>query len=94
MFRPSLIEETVGSLLYADDLVIVSTTVEGLQHSVDKLSNYCSMWKLQINMNKTKTMKKTGKYLKLKLKYNNTSLEQVRSYPYLGIEVCSNGSFR
>ena len=92
---PSLIEETVGSLLYADDLVILSTTAEGLQNSIDKLSSYCTRWKMQINMNKTKTMcfQKTGNHSKLKIKYNATVLEQVKNYPYLGIEVCSNGSF-
>ena len=53
---PSLIESKVGSLLYADDLVIMSTSIEGLQISMQKLHNYCTKWKLNVNMPKTKVM--------------------------------------
>ena len=55
-YPPSLINEQVGSLLYADDLVIMSTSVAGLQNSMNKLSSYCSKWKMQVNMSKTKLM--------------------------------------
>lgn len=34
-------------LLYADDVVIISPTPEGLQAMVDKLDTYCSTWNLK-----------------------------------------------
>ena len=37
---PSLVDQSVGSLLYTDDLVIMSTTTEGLQNSLTKLFTY------------------------------------------------------
>ena len=43
-------------LLYADDIVIFSNTSEGLQNGLDNLSEYCSKWKLTVNIDKTKIM--------------------------------------
>jgi hypothetical protein len=51
-----LINSNIGCLLFADDLLILSETKEGLQHSLDNLSNYCDNWQLAINVNKTKSM--------------------------------------
>jgi hypothetical protein len=49
-----LIDSNIGCLLFADDLLILSETKEGLQHSLNNLSNYCDNWQLDINVNKTK----------------------------------------
>ena len=38
----------VNALMYADDLVLISRTKEGLQHQIDKLSDFCQKWKLTI----------------------------------------------
>jgi hypothetical protein len=40
----------LNCLLYADDLVLMSETADGLQMCIDKLYNYCTKWGLQINM--------------------------------------------
>ena len=40
----------LNCLLYADDLVLISETADGLQMCIDKLYNYCTKWGLQINM--------------------------------------------
>ena len=50
---PTLLTKDVGCLLYADDLVILSTSKEGLQRSLDKLNQYCPTWKLDINVAKS-----------------------------------------
>ena len=34
-----------NALMYADDLIIFSTTTDGLQKSLDSLSDYCGKWK-------------------------------------------------
>ena len=43
-------------LLYADDIVIFANNSEQLQGSLNLLSDYCSRWKLTVNVDKTKVM--------------------------------------
>jgi len=38
--------------MYADDLILLSETAEGLQNSLSKLSTYCEEWGLQVNVKK------------------------------------------
>ena len=46
----------IQCLMYADDLIILSENANGIQSALDKLSQYCDDWKLQINTNETKMM--------------------------------------
>ena len=41
-------------IMYADDMVIFSESIEGLQAILDTLYNYTEKWKLSVNINKTK----------------------------------------
>ena len=43
-------------LLYADDIVISSSSPEGLQDGLNQLETYCKSCKLQVNTSKTKIM--------------------------------------
>jgi hypothetical protein len=92
---PKLVNKDVGCLLYADDLVILSTTPKGLQMSLDKLNNYCTNWKLSINWSKSKimTFSYQGNKAIDKFKIGDKTLESVDSYSYLGMELSSTGSF-
>ena len=59
------IQETqINHSLYADDLVLLSLTKEGLQNCLDRLQNYCTKNSLLINIDKTKTM--ISKYLTIR----------------------------
>ena len=49
-------DEKLNILLYAEDLVLISESKEGLQRQIDTLKNYCDQWKLKINVKKTKSM--------------------------------------
>ena len=44
----------VGVLLFADDMVVMSVSVEGLQHNMQLISDVLSKWELQVNWRKTK----------------------------------------
>ena len=93
---PPLLNDTlVRILLYADDALLLSLSKEGLQSSLDKLSEYCKKWKLEVNLNKTKIMQFNGNGHKCKDKFylDNVLLENVQSYKYLGVLVCASGSF-
>ena len=50
-------------LMYADDLLLLSESWEGLCHSLDKLGYYSAKWRLGISSKKTKIMV-FGKYSK------------------------------
>ena len=52
---PISIENTHNNCLkYADDLIIISTSKNDLQHCLNEHDLYCDKWKLQINISKTK----------------------------------------
>ena len=84
----------LNTLMHADDLIVISSTKEGLQNSLDSLQDYCKKWKLDINYKKSKVMVFSKGTQKEKTKYtiNNKTLEIVREY--LGITInCKNCSF-
>ena len=83
-------------MLYADDLVILSTSEKGLQCSINKLQAYCQRWKLSINPSKSKAMcfTKQSKKQTVKVKLDDDILEQVDTYNYLGFEITCCGSFK
>ena len=85
---------TISCLLYADDLIIMSTSAESLQKCIKKLEEYCKKWKLQVNLKKTKIMifNKQGNLIKkYKFYYNNTIIENVKEYKYLGFTFTCSG---
>ena len=43
-------------ILYADDTVILSESAEGLQEAISAFEEYCDIWKLTVNTNKTKSV--------------------------------------
>ena len=45
-----------NAMNYADDLIIFSTTEDGLQSSLDSLGSYCEEWKLEVNNKKSNAM--------------------------------------
>ena len=52
----TLLESEVKRLLFADDLVLLSSTKEGLQQHLDLLHRFCQTWALTVNLSKTKIM--------------------------------------
>ena len=78
----------VNCLMYADDVVLLSNSKEGLQKSLSSLQKYCDSWNLKINIEKTKILifNKSGKLLKNdKFFINGILLENVQEYKFLGI---------
>ena len=46
--------QKMNHLLYADDLLLISESADGLQNSLDSLQKYSTEWKLDVNLKKTK----------------------------------------
>ncbi len=75
-------------LLFADDIILFSSTINGLQREIDELENYCDNWKLSVNMDKTKVVvfKNGGKISgKEKWFFKGERLEITPFYKYLGV---------
>ena len=83
-------------LLYADDLIMMSTSAEGLQTCIDNLEEYCKKWHLTINTVKSKIIifNESGKILRdYNFVHKNKKMEIVQSFCYLGIDISASGSF-
>ena len=83
--------------MYADDLILLSESKEGLQNCLNKLQKYCNTWKLNVNIEKTKIIifNKNGKLLNnVSFYYENTRLENVKEYCYLGVVFQCSGSMK
>ena len=82
----------INILMYADDLIILSESKEGLQKQIDKVENYCSKWKLQINNKKTKIMifNRGNRLINSQFHTKNAKLENVKEFKYLGITISAN----
>ena len=86
----------LSHLLYADDLVIMSSSQSGLNSCIAKLETFCDKWQMDVNIKKSKIVifNPSGRNMtKPKFVYNGTQLETVQSYCYLGIDLSSSGSF-
>ena len=89
-------DDPINALMYADDLILISETKEGLQKQIDKLSKYCEQWKLNINLKKTKILifNRGNNLIKTEFTINNVVLENVKSMKYLGFTITAkNCSF-
>ena len=86
----------ISSLLYTDDIVLLSNTAEGLQNALNKLGKFCETLNLKINISKTKVMvfNKSGNLLKgFSFTYMQMAIEIVQEYKYLGIIFKPSGVF-
>ena len=85
----------LNCLMYADDLVLMSETAEGLQNSLNILYSYCCDWGLHIDIEKTKSLvsNNTGRLEKDIFRINNIPIDRTRVYKYLGILFSINGNF-
>ena len=97
MDAPLLDNLQVSCLLYADDLVLLSETKEGLQKSLNALDKYTNEWFLEVNPKKTKCMVfSRGRTIKYPDVFNlgDKVLENCDSYCYLGVLFCKSGSMK
>ena len=82
-------------LMYADDTVLLAESPEDLQTSLNTMKDYCSMFDLEINIDKTKVMIfSRGKLRKsYYFNYGDQNIEVVNEYNYLGLVFNYNAKF-
>jgi hypothetical protein len=76
--------EIMVHLLWADDMVLLSSTPQGLQKQLDGLFQFCSDYQMIVNTVKSKVMI-FGKHDNVNFKFNNKNLDIVQTYKYLGV---------
>ena len=83
----------VSCIMWADDIVLLSESEEGLQSMLDSLSLYTKKNGMQINEKKTKAMifNKSGKYIRRSFNFDNERIFTTNSYKYLGFIVTPSG---
>ena len=87
----------VNLLMYADDILLLSSSAKGLQMALDQVSKFCNEWKLTINFSKTKVMvfnKPSASLNKNDFTVNGKQVDMCTEYVYLGIVITSTGNFR
>ena len=83
-------------ILYADDTVLMAESSADLQNQLNSFQDYCSIWKLKVNTDKSKVMVFSRGKLPRNLNFslNGEKLEIVNSLNYLGIELSRTGNFK
>ena len=87
---------TINCLMYADDLLIISPSPEGLQQSLNVIQRHAQQWKLKLNTKKSNIIIFSGNGQNknnIDFKYNNETLPVVDKQTYLGIEMTSSGRY-
>lgn len=87
-------DEVLLHLLWADDLVLVANSPEGLQKQLDGLFTFCSKFKMIVNELKSKVMifgncKDIPNFI-----FNGKRLDIVDNYKYLGVVINSIKNMR
>jgi len=85
--------------LYADDLVLLSETKEGLQNSLNALEKFTKDWFMEVNPKKTKCLEfarggKRQEIHKHKFKLGEVTIDNCEEYCYLGVVFVRTGSLK
>lgn len=84
---------TVKLLMYADDIVLLSTSPDVLQKMIDALYSYCKKWGLKVNLAKSKILifREGPRFSKLLgWTLGEEKIEIVNEYKYLGVILTYN----
>ena len=85
----------ISNLRYADDIVLIATSVEELQELVCRLVRECHSYNLHVNSSKTKVMTNCEDKISIIIIEGFTEpLEQVTTFQYLGAGISAEADCR
>ena len=82
--------KTINNIRYADDTVIIASSLPELQHLIDTIVDYRERYGLYMNISKTKLMVFSKMQTQAVLRIHNNIVEQASCFKYLGALVSSN----
>ena len=83
-------EQMVSLLMYADDIIQISDSPEGLQQQLDVVHKWSTKWNLCVNIDKTKAIhfrRASDPCTTFSFKLGGNNVDIVNSYRYLGLEL-------
>ena len=85
--------KNISCILWADDLVMLSESEDGIRKMLEKLEAFSSKNGLLINEDKSKCMifNKTGRHIRCNFPCGKLTLSSVREYKYLGFVITPSG---
>ena len=81
----------ISRLLFADDLVLLSSTESGLQRALNSFADACNTAGVKISMAKTAVPYLSRNPDQCVLQVNGATLMQVEKFKYLGVAFTSDG---
>ena len=83
-------------LIWADYIILFSEKEDGLNYMLKAMEGYCKENELTVNTDKTKCIifNKSGRLIRKHFSFNNTQLETVRSFKYLGFLITPSGEIK
>ena len=85
--------ESCSCLIWADDLLLLSQSENGLQNMLNTLNNFSQTNGLNVNMDKTSIMifNKTGRHIRKTFHLGGIKVDTTREYKYLGFKITPSG---
>ena len=86
-------QQPVSCLIWADDVVLLSESNNGIQEMISELAKYSSANDLEINVEKTKAMifNKSGRFSRITYRINYNFIHTTNAYKYLGFIITPSG---
>ena len=81
----------ISRVLFADDLVLLSSTESGLQHTLNSFADACNTAGMKISTTKTEVFHLSRNPDQCVLQVNGATLKQVEKFKYLGVAFTSDG---
>ncbi|KAK0132743.1 putative uncharacterized transposon-derived protein F52C9.6 [Merluccius polli] len=81
----------IGSLLFADDVVLMASSDRDLQLSLDRFAAECEAVGMRISTSKSESMVLNRKRVECTLRVGDEILPQVEEFKYLGVLFTSDG---
>ena len=81
----------ISRLLFADDLVLLSSTQSGLQRALNSFADACNTAGMKISTAKTEVLHLSRNPDQCVLQVNGATLKQVEKFRYLGVAFASDG---
>ena len=81
----------ISRLLFADDLVLLSSTEFGLQRAINSFADACNTAGTKISTAKTEVLHLSRNPNQCVLQVNGATLKQVEKFKYLGVAFTSDG---
>ena len=81
----------ISRLLFADDLVLLSSTESGLQRALNSFADACYTAGMKISTTKTEVLHLSRNPNQCVLQVNGATLKQVEKFKYLGVTFTSDG---